>query len=69
LFSGSNSQPNNSSNDSKDGRIRNSVDSRGKADVNIYDDNSYCQFEDTDYKLTDTAATRAGFLLRVTATL
>jgi hypothetical protein len=42
LFSASNSQPNNRSNDSKDGRIRNSVDSRGKADVNIYDDNSFC---------------------------
>jgi hypothetical protein len=41
LFSASNSQPNNRSNDSKDGRIRNSVESRGKADVNIYD-NSYC---------------------------
>jgi hypothetical protein len=41
LFSGSNSQPNNRSNDSTDGRIRNSVNSRGKADVNFYD-NSYC---------------------------
>jgi hypothetical protein len=42
LLSGSNSQPNNSSNDSEGGRIRNSVDSRGKADINIYDDNSFC---------------------------
>jgi hypothetical protein len=42
LFSGSNSQPNNRSNGSEDVRIRNSMDSRGKADVNIYDDNSYC---------------------------
>jgi hypothetical protein len=32
LFSGSNSQPNNRSNNSEDGRIRNSVDSRGKAE-------------------------------------
>jgi hypothetical protein len=42
LFSGSSSQPNNRSNDSEDGRIRNSVDRRGNADVNIYDDNSCC---------------------------
>jgi hypothetical protein len=42
LFSGSNSQPDNRSNDSEDGRIRNSVDSRGKADVNIYYNNAYC---------------------------
>jgi hypothetical protein len=48
LFSGSNSQTNNRSNDSEDGRIRNSVDSRRKADVNIYDDKSFCWFEDTD---------------------
>jgi hypothetical protein len=41
LFSGSNSKPNTRSNDSEDGRIRNSVDSMGKADANIYD-NSYC---------------------------
>jgi hypothetical protein len=33
LFSAS--QPNNKSNDSKDGRIRNSVESREKADVKI----------------------------------
>jgi hypothetical protein len=41
LFSESNAQPNNRCNESKDGRIINSVDSRGK-DVNIYDDNSCC---------------------------
>jgi hypothetical protein len=49
------------------------VDSRGKANVNIYDDKTHIislkiQTWVTDYKSTDTAAIIAEFLLKVTAT-
>jgi hypothetical protein len=72
LLSGSNSQLDNRSNDSKDGRTRNSMHSRGKADVKMYDDSHIVSLKIetwlTDNKSTDTAATVADFLLKATAT-